>query len=740
MSMSSQKLNKVAALAAQYINTTSRHVFLTGKAGTGKTTFLRHIVRNTFKNAVVAAPTGIAAINAGGVTLHSLLQLPFGAFVPENISLPENLSIRLSTPSSLGRGNRFRTEKRILINQMELLIIDEVSMLRADLLDCIDMQLRSLRRKPELPFGGVQILFIGDLMQLPPVVKDAEWTFLQKYYKSPFFFEARVLRQDPPLTVELTKIYRQNDQDFIDLLNRLRNNQQSQADLQWLNTFYKEDFDPGGFIHLTTHNYKADRINEEELRKLPGKVYSYQAEIEGDFPTNLFPIPEKMLLKQGAQVMFIKNDPSGNGQFFNGKIGQVSELGKHSLKVEFEDGTEVDVEKYTWYNIRYEINKESNQVEENELGSFTHYPLKLAWAVTVHKSQGLTFEKAIIDVADSFAPGQLYVALSRLTSMDGLLLSSPIPSNPPSISNSLMEFVSEFEEYDSLKDKVQEEQRAFLKRFARRAFDFKGLRLALENHLKTFNKNENRSLKQSYQGATSEIFQEVEKLQPIGHAFIRQLYKMMDEGKSQDQLAIRCIKSQDYFEPILLGLLRKIQETLGKISGKRGLKAYREELETLEEDFIEKIRLIARFCILVRETACDKIPTLGMLKAWELKTRLKERPKVKKVLTAEQSLRMFEEGLSIEEIAEQRELTTGTIFTHLISWVEKGTIGLDRLVEKNKIAQILRASRAHPGQKLTVLKSILGEEVSFEEIRAVLAYEKAKAAKEKAASEVKQEG
>ncbi len=317
-------LQEVAEIALQYVNTTHRHVFLTGKAGTGKTTFLKNIVKNTYKNAVVAAPTGIAAINAGGVTLHSLLQLPFGTFIPDNLHFNESHS-QINTPASIAKSSRINTSKRKLIRELELLIIDEVSMLRADLLDCIDHTLRRLRRRRDEPFGGLQILFIGDLLQLPPVVKDDEKSILNQYYSSPYFFNAKALEEEPPILVELQKIYRQSDEDFIQLLNRFRHNSHTSDDISSLNRNYQaylDDEASEGYVYLTTHNYKADTINQNRLKRIESESFSYNASLEGDFPENLYPIEPALTLKVGAQVMFIKNDPSGEGKFFNGKIGQ----------------------------------------------------------------------------------------------------------------------------------------------------------------------------------------------------------------------------------------------------------------------------------------------------------------------------------------------------------------------------------------------------------------------------------
>ncbi|NQZ78079.1 MAG: AAA family ATPase, partial [Ekhidna sp.] len=366
--------NDPAEIAANYVNSTNRHIFLTGKAGTGKTTFLRSIIRNTYKNVAVAAPTGIAAINAEGVTLHSLLQLPFGVFIPEDIPFSQR-NIQVTTPSTLFKEARFGAQKRKLINELELLIIDEVSMLRADLLDCIDATLRGIRKRRFDPFGGVQILFIGDLMQLPPVVRNEEASLLNQFYASPYFFAASALKEAPPIRVELDKVYRQSDERFISLLNRLRHNELSYQDSQLLNEKYdgENSINEEGYIHLTTHNAKADKINSTRLKELSSKQRSFEADIEGDFPDNAFPNERKLTLKEGAQVMFIKNDPTGKGRFFNGKIGTITELSDEIL-VTFEDDEEVKVEQYEWENARYVLEKASNEIEKKVIGTFKQYP------------------------------------------------------------------------------------------------------------------------------------------------------------------------------------------------------------------------------------------------------------------------------------------------------------------------------------------------------------------------------
>ncbi|MEM6830946.1 MAG: DEAD/DEAH box helicase, partial [Bacteroidota bacterium] len=553
-------LQDMAELAARYVNTTNRHIFLTGKAGTGKTTFLKHIVHHTYKNAVIAAPTGIAAINAGGVTLHSLLQLPFGTFIPE--SIPSSFSsTRVNTPQTLFRETKFNATKRKLIQELELLIIDEVSMLRADLLDCIDHTLRYLRKIPNRPFGGLQILFIGDLMQLPPVVKDTEMELLSSFYPSMYFFEARALSEHPPILVELQKIFRQSDQHFIDLLNRLRHNEQTDEDIQDLNRYHNPDFDQAhetGYIHLTTHNYRADRLNKGKLQNLESQLLTFHAHIEGDFPESMYPTTPELHLKQGAQVMFIKNDPTGEAKFFNGKIGLISNLSEGEIWVKFEDGEEVLVGPYQWENKRYTLDPATNEVDEKYLGSFEQFPIKLAWAVTVHKSQGLTFEKAILDLSGTFAPGQLYVALSRLTSLKGLVLSSPLPEDPPSIDDSLKTFVGSFQGRDHLKENLKKDQKAFILSLSREAFDFSGLVRELGYHERSFNKDENRSLKQKYLSWTKELTNETHPLLGIGEKFVTEVDKILMRPDSLPFLSERMEKAHGYFNPILKDLLDRL--------------------------------------------------------------------------------------------------------------------------------------------------------------------------------------
>ena len=433
MSQAFDTQNDIFAKAVAFVNQTQQPIFLTGKAGTGKTTFLKFIRENSYKKMAITAPTGVAAMNAGGTTLHALFWLPFGVFI-EDYPLQWGESDQfIYNKHRLFSTIKLTKNRRAILQELELLVIDEVSMVRADTLDAIDVILKSVRRDMR-PFGGVQVLFIGDLYQLPPVVQDREWQVLRDYYSSVFFFDAKVFKQQPPVLIELQKIYRQQDSAFINILNKIRNNETTNSDLDELNTHYKPDFiAPEGeqYITLTSHNRLADQINQEKLESLETKLHQIKSIIKDEFQNGLFPAEETLSLRVGAQVMFIKNDVGDERRYFNGKIGTVKDIQveKHKIIVSFPNGEEdVEVKRETWENIRYSYNKGDDKIEEEVLGTFSQFPLRLAWAITIHKSQGLTFEKAIIDAGTSFAAGQVYVALSRLTGLEGLVLRSRVPS------------------------------------------------------------------------------------------------------------------------------------------------------------------------------------------------------------------------------------------------------------------------------------------------------------------------
>jgi uncharacterized protein YpbB/predicted ATPase len=409
--------NPELQLANEFIRATGSHLFLTGKAGTGKTTFLHKLKQASPKRMIVTAPTGVAAINAGGVTLHSFFQLPFGPYLPDSESQHQT------------KQRRFRKEKVNIIKSLDLLVIDEISMVRADLLDAVDAVLRRYRYK-QRPFGGVQLLMIGDLHQLPPVVKEDEWNLLKAHYDSCYFFDSQALRQAQMHTIELKTIYRQSDARFIELLNRVRDNRLDSKTLEQLNSRHTPGFkisDGDDFITLTTHNRNADQLNEERLQALHSECFTFTASIEGDFPPYSYPTAETLSLKKGAQVMFVRNDNSVDKRYFNGKIGKITRINSGGICVHCPDDVdEIVVDPLTWENIKYTIDEKSKQISEEVIGKFTQYPLRPAWAITVHKSQGLTFERAVIDVNAAFSHGQVYVALSRCKTFQGMVLSSPI--------------------------------------------------------------------------------------------------------------------------------------------------------------------------------------------------------------------------------------------------------------------------------------------------------------------------
>ncbi|HEX4877822.1 MAG TPA: helix-turn-helix domain-containing protein [Chitinophagaceae bacterium] len=424
--------NTLFQLAADLVNQSNRNIFLTGKAGTGKTTFLKYIRDNCPKQMAIVAPTGVAAINAGGVTIHSFFQIPPCIFLPTlqrtgfaNSTSNTEVHNRHSLPARL----RFNHDKRKILQQLELLIIDEISMVRCDLLDAIDTVLRHIRKRHHEKFGGVQVVFIGDMFQLPPVVKETDWKLLSEFYNSAYFFDSLVIKEEQPLYIEFDKIYRQSEEKFIRVLNQVRNNELDETGLMILESCYnpsvrrkKDD----GYIILTTHNDQARNINVSQLQQLVSPPVQYDALITDDFPGNAYPADETLYLKVGAQVMFIKNDIADRGKrYFNGKIGIVTKLEEDAVFVEC-DEIEIKVEREKWENIRYSLDKTSQTMKEDVLGSFTQFPLRLAWAITIHKSQGLTFDKVIIDAGEAFAPGQVYVALSRCTSLNGLVLKSKI--------------------------------------------------------------------------------------------------------------------------------------------------------------------------------------------------------------------------------------------------------------------------------------------------------------------------
>jgi hypothetical protein len=457
--------NSELQLADEFVRDTGCNIYLTGKAGTGKTTFLHNLKKNCPKRMVVTAPTGVAAINAGGVTLHSFFQMPFGPFVPG---------------SETTFKQRFNKEKINLIKSLDLLVIDEISMVRADLLDGIDSVLCRYRRN-SLPFGGVQLLLIGDLHQLSPVVKDVDWRLLNQYYDSPYFFSSNALRKTELLTIELQHIYRQEDDHFISLLNKVRDNNLDQATLASLNVRYIKDFtdtdhDGAGYITLCTHNSSADTINASRLKTLTRNMHRFDAEIEGAFPEHSFPTALTLEVKPQAQVMFVRNDSSAEKRFFNGKIGTITRISDGKIWIKCPDDTEeIMVEPATWENIEYALDPDTMEITENKIGAFIQYPLKLAWAITIHKSQGLTFDRAIIDAQAAFAHGQVYVALSRCRTLEGMVLSSQLSPRAVKTDSAVLRFVEHAGQNRPTVEKLAMAKIGYQQRLLLECFDFQQL-------------------------------------------------------------------------------------------------------------------------------------------------------------------------------------------------------------------------------------------------------------------------
>ncbi len=509
-------INKELQLAGDFVRFTGANIFLTGKAGTGKTTFLHSLKEQTPKRMIITAPTGVAAINAGGVTLHSFFQLPFGPYVPGSEAYEQNSQ----------RHFRFSREKKQIIQSLDLLVIDEISMVRADLLDAVDATLRRHRHSQE-PFGGVQLLLIGDLHQLSPVARPHEWGLLQHHYESVYFFSSKALLQSQLLTIELKHIYRQSDEKFINLLNRVRENTLDDSSLNALNERYVEGFVPDkeeGFITLTTHNANAESINQERLRELGGKKYQFKADVTGEFPEQIFPTLFQLTLKTGAQVMFVRNDSSSEKRYYNGKIGKITAIvGKTVYVLCPGDTEEIEVDPISWENIKYTLNEESKEIEETTVGKFEQYPLKLAWAITIHKSQGLTFERAIIDAQDAFAHGQVYVALSRCKTLEGLVLSSRISRSGVGTDQDVLSFDEQSKKNPPTELMLHEAKIRYQQKLLYECFDFSLLskRLGYLVHLL----NKNRSVVQVSGAADmNETSQQAQDLIfKVGMNFTRQL-------------------------------------------------------------------------------------------------------------------------------------------------------------------------------------------------------------------------
>lgn len=713
--------NPLFDLAAEIIGSTGRHLFLTGKAGTGKTTFLKHIVQHTYKNYAVIAPTGVAAINAGGVTMHSFLQLPFIPFVPE-ASFQQG-SIDYVDPYSLLKGIQFRKEKLEIFQELELLIIDEVSMLRSDLLDAIDTILRHVRNRRDDAFGGIQMLFIGDLYQLPPVVSEEEWKLLQRYYDSPFFFDAKVMKQSPPVCIELKTIYRQKDEQFIRLLNAVRNNETDESDRMLLDSrLISDPADlPQGGITLSTHNAMADSINQRELENLRGTSMTYTGFIQGVFNDKALPADMQLVLKPGAQVMFVRNDSSFEKRFYNGMLATILTLDSEEIVVEVQETKKnLVIGREVWKNIQYSLNAESRKIEEEELGSFTQFPLRLAWAVTIHKSQGLTFDQVCIDAARSFAGGQVYVALSRCRTLDGLYLVSRIPPHAIRTDQRIVDF-NAFESSESvIRSIIERERPEFEAQVLIRAFDFTKLIYFIEQEFESASRRKNLD-EYAVPDMLKTVANQAKSMQDISRTFSVQLRKAFSQAEiDYDWLNKKVSAAKKYFsDRMRTELMEPLSDVCDRMLGKSKARKMREQLMVLYGLMEKQNERIIQAVYFEMNFGADTLSAI--LPSEKPKPQATIIKKVQKGETYLETLSLYKEGNSLEEIALKRGLSLGTIETHIARLIEQGDVPISAFCSENEIREI----KAHIDlgiQSASELKERLGENISYGKIRMVQAY------------------
>lgn len=818
--------NPQLELAFNFLQYTNQNIFLTGKAGTGKTTFLRNLKKLSPKRMVVVAPTGVAAINAGGVTIHSFFQMSFGPQIP--VDPDQQRQMVVPADGNIAAGiKRFSREKINIIRSLDLLVIDEISMVRADILDGIDEVLRRYKNRYK-PFGGVQLLMIGDLQQLAPVVKDDDWNILKAYYDTCFFFSSRALLRSRFIGIELNHIFRQSDQRFIDLLNKVRENRMDLITLQELNKRYIPGFSPEekeGYITLTTHNFQSQQINDSKLEKVKTKAYRFTADVKGEFPEYSYPTDAELTLKVGAQVMFVKNDLASEKRYYNGKIGKITAIDDDVIDVLCPGNTlPIEVEKAEWQNAKYSLNETTQEIEEDVIGTFTQFPLKLAWAITIHKSQGLTFEKAIIDARASFAHGQVYVALSRCKTLEGLVLSSPIADFSVKNDTTVIQFSDDVERNQPGPAELERSRKDYVLQLIAELFDFKPMQRQIHYLQKLWDEHSAQllgTLKTQLQSITQPLQTDLIEVAAKFENQINQLIAVTPNAEENEQLQERVKKASAYFSGKLLSIVEEpFSSSSFDTDNKAIRKSFNEAADKLRKEINTK-KVCLELCkngfsiktyLETKSKAAIEIPETGhkgqtsgssssfsihpefysSLKKWrerkadmlnveisrilpqktlheigqtlpatraQLKsvkgmggTRLQqfgkdilelviayrrqkgldlpvgaEKEAEKAALSSQEiSFELFKSGKSVAEIAGERNMAVSTIEGHLALYVGTGELNLDRLVEPKKTKAILAFIEKNKTRGMNEIRSALGNDFSYSEIRFVLKHLEAK--------------
>lgn len=682
-------------------------MFLTGKAGTGKTTFLTNFIATTKKKYIVVAPTGIAAINAGGVTIHSMFGLPLTTFVPTYDEVDRNEAINIT---QLLPHFKYRRQKLKLLRALEILIIDEVSMLRCDVLDMIDLALRAARRSQQR-FGGVQLLLVGDLYQLPPVVTQSNESILYRYYSSPFFFDATAAKEIALLTVELKKIYRQTDAVFVSLLNAIRDNDLENINFELLNARYNAAFsEQDSYVYLVSHNYMALNINRQRLDALPGKPFVYKALISGDFRQHLYPNDEELLLKPGAQVMFIRNDGSEAKRFFNGKLAVITQLDEDSIKVLPEGETdEMTIEREVWENKTYHLD-DKKHIKEDIIGRYEQFPFRLAWAVTIHKSQGLTFDKVIIDAGKSFTSGQVYVALSRCRTLQGIVLKSRISAHAILSDHRIAAFEKQTEAGEKVETILADEKFNYAISKIVSKLDVHWLLEELatwETAVK-----ESRFLAGADDEKIVTIKKEAEQLQGVFQKFERYITTKTGEFTKTNTgwqlIEEKCAGAVNFFlEKIYGNILQPLTNLYAKSKAQRGLKGYNDVLKSLLE-FLEEYIAGLKEAYLFDKKLCTN------------NTRVSDVIKIQKVPSHVITYQMLDNGKTPAEIATERGIALSTVQGHMARIAATGILDIDKIFDKKMIDAFKEKFDAHNFESLYDWKNVLPHEIDYNDIRILL--------------------